>query len=284
MGGLTAVGFKLLRHDVLRVRRLSTSLQKAKQAQHLAVAVAAGGAVGGVLFHSVVDEVVHLPSGNLSTEAPSICGFAAGGAVAAVVASTTPQRMGLFNSIVQTSAITRAPWTTVARTAGFGLGVGLRTASNLWICLGANATGAVCGAMTSLNPSESTFTLAFPLVSFSVFTLLVVPAFWAGICFGAVGLATGAAAGVWLAQGGCGVVALSTRQAALRRAFVRCCVASPVALAGSVAMGLAPNVLSLVMAKMDAIQFGDVYHPEASQEYRTPSVDWTTRRSRFREM
>ena len=263
-----------LRH-FLPLRGVATKLGPSG-AGNLVVASAATGAIGGLLFSSLADEVIHLPSGGPLPAGTSYGVFVGGGASAAVVASTHPQKIYNFNSI---ASARNSGLTTICRTATFSCGVGIRTAFSLFLWLGANTTAAVWAAMMSLNPSDGILALAFPFVTFSLLTLLLVPAFWAAVCFGGVGLVTGLGLGASLLTQGIDVVAMSRRQALLRQAVVRCCLVSPVVLGTSVAMGLVPNVLKLVSEQMDG-QFGDF--GEFQGEDR--QIDWKTRRSRFREM
>lgn len=182
------------------------------------------------------------------------------GAVAAAVASTTPQRLRDINALATSP---RGP-AIVGRSGVLGAQIGLRAAWQLWIWFAANASGAILGV------GGSAAMMIAPLVSLSVLAAMVVPAFWALLCFGGAGFLSGILGGTVLASGvSPAYLALSLAQARLRAAVVIGAMTSPGIVAVAVSYGLAPSVMD--------------FFPEdlgRSGEH----IDWKTKRSRFREV
>ena len=115
------------------------------------------------------------------------------GAMAATVASTSPQRLQSFNAIVE-AAPSGHHFSTISRSAMFGARVGLRAAWHLWLLLASNASGAILGAI-SISSDSVMLAMFLPFVSFSLLAAMMIPAFWAFGCFGAAGLVTGTVGG-----------------------------------------------------------------------------------------
>lgn len=182
------------------------------------------------------------------------------GAVAAGVASTTPQRLRDFNALATSSP--RGP-AIVGRSAVLGAQIGLRAAWQLWIWFAANASGAILGV------GGSAAMMIAPLVSLSVLAAMMVPAFWALLCFGGAGILSGILGGAVLASGSPAYLALSIAQARLRAAVVIGAMTSPGIVAVAASYGLAPNVLE--------------FFPEDLRR-SGEHIDWKTKRSRFREV
>ena len=101
-----------------------------------------------------------------------------------------------------------------------------------------------------------------PFVSVSVLAAMMVPGFWALVCFGTAGLVSGTVLGVATK----GPLVMSQAQQRVRSAVVLGALATPVAVAAAVAYGLAPNML------------------EIFPEVEGHRIDWRTKRSRFREV
>lgn len=232
-----------------------------------------GGACAGLSFSSMLDDVTHFVQFQsfqsfhlgFSTALPG----SSLGAMAAAVASTSPQRLQSFNAIVE-AAPSGHHFSTISRSAMFGARVGLRAAWHLWLLLAGNASGAILGAM-SISSDSVMLAMFLPFVSFSLLAAMI-PAFWAFGCFGAAGLVTGTVGGAALASGTAVTAArLSARQAAVRSAMVFGTLASPVVVATSVACGLAPNVLDMLPEGFDNGRPGG-------------QIDWQSKRARFREV
>lgn len=240
----------------------------------LAFLACMGGACAGLSFSSMLDDVTHFVQFQsfqsfhlgFSTALPG----SSLGAMAATVASTSPQRLQSFNAIVE-AAPCGHHFSTISRSAMFGARVGLRTAWHLWLLLASNASGAILGAM-SISSDSVMLAMFLPFVSFSLLAAMMIPAFWAFGCFGAAGLVTGTVGGAALASGTAVTAArLSARQAAVRSAMVFGTLASPVVVATSVACGLAPNVLDMLPEGFDNGRPGG-------------QIDWQSKRARFREV